>query len=208
MIDLSECFNMIGQDGCMDVASSMGMQGIDPAVQEISIPIYGPFFMKVLVGQDCGFICDSIPEFAAIKNLNQSCGTVTITLNLLEMDLLTLVGALLSFTPNTGMNCFLKLAAIDLVNITADLLPMISNAAGIPLPHGTAEGLVDLTEVAGDLLQTVFDKLIEILNDDMESKGIAIREWEELPEFYNAVRESGEMREMKLYRQQIGAFLF
>lgn len=208
MIDMSECFNMIGTDGCMDVATSMGMQGIDPAVQEISIPIYGPFFMKVLVGQDCGFICDSIPEFAAIKNLNQSCGTVTITLNLLEMDLLTLVGALLSFTPNTGMNCFLKLAAIDLVNITADLLPMISNAAGIPLPPGTAEGLVDLTEVAGDLLQTVFDKLIEILNDDMESKGIAIREWEELPEFYNAVMESGEMQEMRMLRQQVGAFLF
>lgn len=208
MIDMSECFNMIGTDGCMDVASSLGMQGIDPAMQEISIPIYGPFFMKILIGQDCGFICDSIPEFTAIRQLNQNCGTVAITLNLLEMDILTLVGALLTFTPNTGMNCFLKLSAVDLANMSAELLSMISDAAGIPLPPGVNDGLVDITEVAGDILQAVFDMLIDVLNNDLEEKGIALREWGELPDFYNTVKESGEMQEMRMYRQQIGAFLF
>ena len=115
MIDISDCFSMIGTDGCMDVASSLGIQGIDPAMQEISIPIYGPFFMKILIGQDSGFICDSIPEFTVVRQLNQNCGTVAIALNLMEMDILTLVGALLAFTPNTAMNCFLKLSAVDLI---------------------------------------------------------------------------------------------
>ena len=208
MIDLSDCFSMIGTDGCMDVATSMGMQGIDPSMMDISIPVYGPFFMKVLIGQESGFICDSIPEFTALRQLNQNCGTVTVTLNLLEMDILTLVGALLTFTPNTGMNCFLKLSAVDLANMSAELLSMISDAAGIPLPPGVNDGLVDITEVAGDILQAVFDMLIEILNEDMERKGITLREWDELPDFYNMVRESGEMQEMRMFRQQVGAFLF
>lgn len=208
MIDMSECFNMIGTDGCMDVASSLGMQGIDPAMQEISIPIYGPFFMKILIGQECGCICDSIPEFTAIRQLNQNCGTVAVTLNLMEMDILTLVGALLTFTPNTGMNCFLKLAAVDLVNMSAELLASIVDATGIPLPPGVTDKLVDITEVAGDVLQAVFDMLIELLNDDFERNGIALREWVELPDFYNMVKESGEMQEMRMARQQMGAFLF
>lgn len=208
MIDMSECFNMIGTDGCIDVASSLGMQGIDPAMQEISIPIYGPFFMKILIGQECGCICDSIPEFTAIRQLNQNCGTVSVTLNLMEMDILTLVGALLTFTPNTGMNCFLKLAAVDLVNMSAELLTSIVDATGIPLPPGVTDKLVDITEVAGDILQAVFDMLIELLNNDFERNGIALREWVELPDFYNMVKESGEMQEMRMARQQMGAFLF
>ena len=208
MINLSECFNMIGTNGCMDVASSMGLQGVDPSMMDISIPVYGPFFMKVLIGQESGFICDTIPEFTAIRQLNQNCGTVTVTLNLLEMDVLTLVGALLTFTPDTGMNCFLKLSAIDLVNMSAELISSIAGATGIPMPPGVTDGLVDITEVAGDILQAVFNMLIEVLNNDLENKGITLREWEELPDFYNMIRESGEMQEMRMYRQEVGAFMF
>lgn len=208
MINLSECFSMIGTDGCMDVASSMGLQGIDPSMMDISIPVYGPFFMKVLIGQESGFICDSIQEFTAIRQLNKNCGTVAVTINLLEMDVLTLVGALLTFTPDTGMNCFLKLSAIDLVNMSAELISSIAGATGIPLPPGVTDGLVDIVEVAGDILQAVFDMLIEVLNNDLENKGITLREWEELPDFYNMIRESGEMQEMRMYRQEVGAFMF
>lgn len=208
MIDMSECFKMIGTDGCMDVASSLGLQGVDQAMQDISIPIYGPFFMKILIGQDCGFICGSIPEFTAVRQLNQNCGTVAVALNLMEMDILTLVGALLTFTPDTGMNCFLKLSAIDLANMSAELLSAIANATGIPLPDGVTEGLVDIVEVAGEILQAVFDMLINVLSVDLDEKGITLREWEELPDFYNTIRESGEMQEMRMYRQEIGAFFF
>lgn len=205
MINMSECFKMIGTDGCMDVASSLGMQGVDQAMQDISIPIYGPFFMKVLMGQDCGFICSTIQEFTAVRQLNQNCGTVAITLNLLEMDVLTLVGSLLTFTPDTGMNCFLKLSAIDLVNISADMLSMIVDQTGIPLPPGVADGLVDITDVASDIIQSAFDILISSLNDDLDSNGITLREWNELPDFYYTVKESGEMQEMRAYRQSVGA---
>lgn len=205
MINMSECFKMIGTDGCMDVASSLGMQGVDKAMQDISIPIYGPFFMKVLMGQDCGFICSTIQEFTAVRQLNQNCGTVAITLNLLEMDALTLVGSLLTFTPDTGMNCFLKLSAIDLANLSADILNMIVDQTGVPLPPGVADGLVDITDVASDIIQSAFDILISSLNDDLDSNGITLREWNELPDFYYTVRESGEMQEMRAYRQSVGA---
>lgn len=205
MINMSECFKMIGTDGCMDVASSLGMQGVDQAMQDISIPIYGPFFMKVLIGQDCGFICSTIQEFTAVRQLNQNCGTVAITLNLLEMDALTLVGSLLTFTPDTGMNCFLKLSAIDLVNLSADMLNMIVDQTGVPLPPGVADGLVNITDVASDIIQSAFDILISSLNDDLDSNGITLREWNELPDFYYTVKESGEMQEMRAYRQSVGA---
>lgn len=208
MIDISECFSMIGTDGCMDVASSLGMQGIDPLMQEISIPIYGPFFMKILIGQDCGFICDSIPEFTAIKNLNENCGTVAITLNLLEMDILTLVGALLTFTPNTGMNFFMKLSAVDLLNMTPDIVKMIANAAGIPIPDGVLNTTETVLDFAGELLDKLFEMLMDYLDANLGSEGINLQEWDSLVDFYNDVLESGEMEQMRMYREQVGAFLF
>lgn len=208
MIDISECFSMIGTDGCMDVASSLGMQGIDPLMQEISIPIYGPFFMKILVGQDCGFICDSIQEFTAIKNLNENCGTVTITLNLLEMDILTLVGALLTFTPNTGMNFFMKLSAVDLLNMTPDIVKMIANAAGIPIPDGVLNTTETVLDFAGELLDKLFEMLMDYLDANLGSEGINLQEWDSLVDFYNDVLESGEMEQMRMYREQVGAFIF
>lgn len=208
MIDISDCFSMIGTDGCMDVASSLGIQGIDPAMQEISIPIYGPFFMKILIGQDSGFICDSIPEFTVVRQLNQNCGTVAIALNLMEMDILTLVGALLAFTPNTGMNCFLKLSAVDLVNMTPDIVKMIANAAGIPIPDGILNTTETVLDFAGELLDKLFEMLVDYLDDSLGSKGINLQEWDSLVDFYNDVLESGEMAQMRMYREQVGAFLF
>lgn len=207
MINMSECFSMIGQNGCMDVASSLGMQGIDNSMPEISIPIYGPFFMKILIGQDCGFICDNIQQFSALKNLNTSCGTVAVTLNLCEMDILTLIGGVLAFTPDTGMNCFLRLCAVDLINITADLMPLLADAAGMPIPDAVVEGLQDQTEFIAELLDILFDKIVETLDDDMATNGINVRELDELWDFYMEVKESGEMEEMRQYRNAMGAFV-
>ncbi len=210
MINVSNCFDMIGQNGCMDVASSLGMQGISKDMQEISIPIYEVFYMKILIGQDCAFMCDSIPEFTAIRRMNNSCGSVTVTVNLLDMDLLTLLGALLIFTPNTGMNCFLKLNAIELVDEIIDLLPMLADLAGVPLPDGLMEaGLgTQQLEIANRILEVLFDKLVDILNEDMATKGIEVRHWEELPEFYQGLVDSGEMKNMLKMRQELGALGF
>jgi len=212
MIGISNCFDMIGQNGCMDVASSLGMQGIGKDMQEISIPIYEVFYMKILIGQDSAFMCDSIQEFTAIRRMNNSCGSVTVTVNLLDMDLLTLLGALLIFTPNTGMNCFLKLNAINLIDDILDLLPMLADLAGLPLPDGMVDGALEGgtigIEFANRVLEVLFDKLVDVLNEDMATRGIAVRHWEELPEFYQGLVDSGEMKNMLKMRQELGALGF
>ena len=201
MINISDCFAMCGQDNCIDVASSLGLQGVDSSMQEISIPIYEIFYLKILIGQDCAFICDSIPELTAIRNMNNSCGSVAVTVNIMDMDLLTLLGAILIFTPNTGMNVFIKLNAIDLVDEISDLLPMVADTVGIPIP----DGFID-ADMATEILQKVFDMLIEKLSADLEEKGINLMEWTELPGFYDQLRQSGEMQQMLALRRQLGAF--
>lgn len=205
MIDMSECFNMIGTNGCMDVASSLGLQGIDKSMGSICIPVYGPFFMKILIGQDCGFICNSIQEFTVVKQLSENCGTATITLNLLEMDILTLAGAVLSYTPNTGMNCFVKKSVVDIAQLTDDLLSTIVHDVGIHI--SPTSGVVSLLSMADGIIEAAFNKLLDLVNGDFGSKGIAVRPWEELPELYRTVRESGEMQEMRAYRERTGAFV-
>ena len=207
MINMSECFSMIGQNGCMDVATSLGMQGIDNSMPEISIPIYGPFFLKILIGQNSAFICDNLQQVSALQHLNQSCGTVAVTINLCEMDILTLVGGVLTFTPNTGMNCFLRLCAVDIVNIAQDLLPILAEAAGIPIPDGLLDGVGNYEEFLTEVLQKLFDILVEHIDNDMGSNGINVRELDELWNFFMEVKESGEMIEMQQYRSAMGAFI-
>lgn len=73
MIQLTEMFNMVGTDGCSDVATSLVMQGVEP---EISIPIYDIFFLKLMPGQKSTFLAESIPEFNAIRQLSVHCGAV------------------------------------------------------------------------------------------------------------------------------------
>lgn len=207
MINMSECFSMIGQNGCMDVASSLGLQGIDSSMPEISIPIYGPFFMKILMGQNAGFICSHIEEASALQQLSKNCGTVAVTLNICEMDILTLIGAVLSFTPNTGMNCFLNLTAVDLMNITADMVPLIAEAAGVPVPDAIIDGLEDYEEFLTDILNGLFDMLVNKIDEDMSANGIAVHSFEDLFALYQEVKESGELMEMRRYREAIGAFV-
>lgn len=211
MINMSECFNMIGQDGCMDVATSLGMQGIDPEMGSFSIPIYEVLYIKFLIGNDCGFICGSIPEYSAIKKLNESCGTVAITLNVADIDLLTLLGGLLTFTPNTGFNVFLKLSAIDLLDETADILKMCIDACTdiipMPIPYGLYDSQDEMLHFLGDILEMIFNMAIELIDKDMGEHGVNIREWDELPDFYNEVKNSGELQQMREFRNAVGAFM-
>lgn len=212
MINMSECFALCGTDGCMDVASSLGMQGVNKDLGSFSIPIYEVFYLKILIGNDSAFMCDSIPEVTAIRRMNNACGSVTVTINLLDMDILTLLGALLIFTPNTGMNCFIKLNAVDLIDEILDLLPMLADLAGMPIPDEIMDaalaGSTMQIEFANRVLEVLFDKLVDILNEDMSTKGIEVRHWEELPEFYQGLLDSGEMKNMLQLRRELGALGF
>lgn len=207
MINLSECFNMVGTQNCFDVASSLGLQGVDQN-SEISIPIYEVFFLKILSSQKAGFICDSLGEFTALREMSTRCGSVAIALNIADIDLLTLIGAVLIATPNTGMNVFMKLNAINVTEDIVSMAGMIADAAGVPVPEFALDTLESATQFIGELLQTLFDKLIETLQDDLASSGINLYEWDRLGDYYETIKSSGEMVQMQNVRSQLHAPIF
>lgn len=205
MIELSSAFDMVGAGGCTDVASSLVGQGTDLSM---SIPIYEVFYLKILVGNDSGFLACSIQEYNALRKLAETCGSVTVTINLLDMDLLTLIGAILIYTPNTGPNIFIKLG--DILNnpeLPEDILRMLSDLAGIPIPDAALRSSTMQTRFALELLQVLFNKLVEAMQQDMSMKGIEVHKWEELPEYFNMLQNSGEMARMAEIRQQLGGIV-
>lgn len=198
MIDILEIFQLIGQDGCLDPATSLVMQGIDTSMSGLSFPLIEPVYVKLLFGQDSQFMCNSMQELAILNKLRQSCGTVTAALNILDIEQLTIAGMLFTSTPNSGINVFMKLTAFDIVNMPIELLDNISDITGIPIP-GT--GLMEnFTGIAEKLVDGLIDKVIDILNDKFTSNRINLRDWDELPDFYDWLVNSGEMREMHKYR--------
>ena len=205
MIELSSAFDMVGAGGCTDVASSLVGQGTDLSM---SIPIYEVFYLKILVGNDSGFLACSIQEFNALRKLAETCGSVTVTINLLDMDILTLIGAILIYTPNTGPNIFFKLGDIlSNPELPEDILRMLSDLAGIPIPDAALKSSTMQTRFALELLQILFNKLVEAMQQDMSMKGIEIHKWEELPEYFNMLQNSGEMARMAEIRQQLGGIV-
>lgn len=197
MIQLSEMFSMIGEGNCIDVASSLGLQG---GIPDISIPIYDIFYLKVGSSQHSQYLAGSIQEANAIRRLAISCGSVCCTINLLDMDMLTLLGCLCISTPNSGMNVFIKNNIPDLANIATDVIDQLLNMAGIPFEPGG-----ECIEIAVTAINILFDKLLDSLENNLSSFGIVLRRWEELPGFYNMLGESGEMQQMQMLRNQIGA---
>ena len=203
MINLSECFKMIGVDGCNDVATSLAKQGTDV---DISIPIYGPFFLHLLAGKKTNFLTSHISEFNAVRQMAATCGAVAAAVNLLEADMLTLLGVLMIYTPNTGMNVFVKNNIPDLLDLTEELAKAVVSLT--PLAVG-ADHMTNMTfaqtEVLSKALDWLINLLIERLDEDMATNGINLRTWNELPDYYNYLKESGEMEQMARYREMIQA---
>lgn len=197
MIQLTEMFNMVGTDGCSDVATSLVMQGVEP---EISIPIYDIFFLKLMPGQKSTFLAESIPEFNAIRQLSLHCGAVAASINLLDMDILTLAGLVAICTPNTGMNIFMKLGEILTGELEKEIIEQLSNLAGMPIPP-VAGGAF---KVAGSIVEHLFSMMVSSVQESAEENGVAIHDWEELAPYYNDLRESGEMAMMSEYRAAFG----
>ena len=200
MINLSEIFTGVGvQNGmCVDVATGLGMQGIN---QEISIPVYEVFYIKIMPVEKARVLCSSIPEFTALRNLSSHCGAVAITINIGDIDFLTLMGAMCIFTPGTGFNIFFKNNIVDLVNATEDIVEMLLSLSGLNIDLGMSTMNID---IAAHALQILTDKLIEQLHDDFCDKGINVVDWSELPNLYNELKRTNEMNEMYRYRQANG----
>ena len=207
MINMSECFCMIGKDECIDVATSLGMQGINNSMPEISIPIYGQFFMKILRGQEYEIICDNMQQFGAINDLNINCGTVAFTINLCRIDVLTLACGVLTSTPSTGMNCFLRLCTVDIENITPDILIALAAEAGTLIPNGIIEGVQDGTEFAVGILETFSENLSNAIYTDLGANNIGIQEYDNIYNFYMNAKDSGEMHFMRKHRELTGALV-
>lgn len=194
MIQLSDVFNMVGVDGCSDVATSLAMQGTN---QEISIPIFEIFYLKILPSANSQFIAGSIAEANVLRQLAGCCGGVSCTLNLLDMDILTLAGVLCICTPSTGMNVFFKDNIPDLADLAEDVIAQLAQMAGIPVNIGIGGVGMDIAVQAIDFL---FNKLVDCLENNLGSTGIAFRNWDELPDFYDTVCGTGDLGRMKQYR--------
>lgn len=197
MIQLTEMFNMIGTDGCSDVATSMAMQGVEP---EISIPIYDIFFLKLMPGQRSTFLAENIPEFNAIRTMANSCGAVAASINLLDMDILTLAGLIAIYTPNTGMNIFMKLGEVLTGDLEEEILNQLAGLAGIPIPPGAGMAF----QMAGQIMETLFSTLVSSIQESAADYGVDVHEWDELPDYFCEIRDTGEMYQMAQYRQMMG----
>ena len=200
MIMLSEMFSMIGQGDCQDVATSLGMQGTEP---EISIPIYEIFYLKLLGGQKANFLAGSIQEFNAIRQLAQTCGAVAATINLLDMDILTLVGLVAVATPRTGMNVFIKPGEAITGELEEEILTALSSLAGVDLPPLTHRAF----NFSEKLVNTLFNRFIEQMNDDLRTNLIEIHQWSDFAPYFFSLRNSGEMEEMYRFRQMMGGVI-
>lgn len=197
MIQLSEMFNYIGNNGCCDVASSLAMNNVN---FDVSIPIYEIAYLKILPGEKAGFICGSLPEYSALRKLASSCGAVAVTLNLLDLDILTLMGALCVYTPKTGAHFFFKNNIPDLQNLTSSIVEQLADLLGVPIVAELLDTAQGVQNIGSELINKLVDLLVGRIESDLGTKGVAIHKWEEIDGFYSHISSTGEMQQMQQYR--------
>lgn len=197
MINVSEIFSLCGTEGVPDVATSLAGQDI---FGEISIPIFEGIYLKIIPNGELGFLCSNLQEAGILQHLGKSCGTVGITLNALNIDILTLMGCICTFTPRTGANVFFKNNIPDVAELAEDVVEELAGLSGIPFDPFGGVGNKYLIDIASKALDIIFDRLIDTLEKDFRSCGIGIHHWEELEAFRNELIETGEMRWMQRMR--------
>lgn len=197
MINVSEIFSLCGQDGVPDVATSLAGQNI---FGDISIPIFEGVYLKILPNGNLGFLCSNLQEAGILQHLGKSCGTVGITLNVLNMDILTLMGCVCTFTPKTGANVFFKNNMPDVTELAEDIVEQLAGISALPFDPLGGIGNSYLIDIANKALDIILDKLIKTLEIDFGSHGIGIHNWEELGAFHNELVKTGELRWMQKIR--------
>lgn len=197
VIGLQDCFFGVMDGSAGDVASQLIGQGAEP---DISIPIYGVFFLKLQTGEHCRELADDIRQYTEVRKLCRYCGAVCVKINVGDIDLLTLLGAMCVFTPRTGMHVFARLGGPAIDALQDGDIQMLVEAAGIPIP----EGVFNMQEIAVQALQTLFDMLISLMQENLQQSNIALHTWDEFHEYYMEVLQSGEMKEMAKMRAMLG----
>lgn len=207
MGNISQLFSAIDGGECLDVATSMGLLGANTAME---IPIYEVFYLKIAAGESVQFLCSEEEEFYMIRQLAESCGAVACAVNIIGCDTLTIAGVMLISTPNTGMNLFIKLGEIVTGDISEQGMAIISEITHIPLPKVRMPGMgVGMnTKMLQQAIPVLMDELVENMNEELSEYGITVRQWEELPELYWTVRNTGEMANMHQHRQMFGGVVF
>jgi hypothetical protein len=202
MIGLSEMFSLVGDNNIADVATSLDSQGVDP---EISIPIYDVFYLKIMASCNAKYFADNLQEFTMIRTLADKCGSVTATINLLDMDVLTIAGALMIATPNTGMNVFLKIGGtiLDETVFNEDIADQLGEISGIPT--NIIGQTCDLMQFIETAIEEMINKLIEAVSEDLERFNIHLMTWDQLPNLYATLKKTGELYEMENFRRMLGA---
>lgn len=180
-----------------DVASQLIGQGAEP---DISIPIYGVFFLRLQTGEHCRELADSIQSYTEIRKMCRYCGAVCMKVNVGDVDLLTLLGAMCIFTPRTGMHVFARLGGPAIDALSDGDIQVLVEAAGLPIP----EGVFDMQQLAVQALQTLFDMLVNLLQENLQQNNIALHTREEFHDYYMEVLQSGEMEEMAKMRAMLG----
>lgn len=201
MSELSDIFSMIGNGNCGDVATSMDAQGL---LSEQSIPIYEVFYLRLLLGDSLQLLVDNQQEFDMLKQLIVGCGAVGAAINIMGYDELTLLGIMAIYTPNTGMSIFVRPGRGDYGSASAEAVKGMLGLTGsiacpTPVPFkGPLEDMEDTLNMAQDML-------LERINDSLDRYGIQIYHWEELPNLFYTIKDSGELSDMYQFRKISGA---
>ncbi len=198
MISIAECFNHINFTDCVDVATSLALDGIP---DEISIPIYEVFNLHITKASNAQHMCSSMPEFGAIQQVSKATGGIVAGINVAGFDILTLVSVLMNTTSNREFNLFFKINTIDLANLSADAIQMMADICNVPIDISLGYN----QEMVENLLQTLLDKLMQIINNDTKQYGINTYSWEHFEDYYTNAKATGELQQMYNTRLQLGA---
>ena len=185
---------------CEDVATSLDLLGHNAIY---SIPIYEGFYLDILEGDSVANICFDENEFNILRELAVNCGAVAAVIDLMGFEKLALIGLVCIFTPHTGMNVFLKVG--DIITLKADnnVIQALRKIQYIGNP------LMAVTrQVTSDIVEDALNYLIERINNDLGKYGINAYSFDDLPEYYNYVVNSGDMGQMADYRKLIDAIIF
>lgn len=198
MVNVSDIFSLCGTEGVPDVSTSLARQDI---MGEISVPIFEGVYLKIIPNGDLGFLCSTLQEVGVIQYLGRACGTVGIALNILDLDILTVLGCICTFTPRTGANIFFKNNIPDITQLAEDITGDLAALVGLPFDPVLGGGKGYLLDIANKAIDILFNRLIETLEDDLGSKGIGIHKWNEIPIFKQELVQTGELLWMNRIRR-------